>query len=40
MFTITAGNSQAARYDIPSCIKLTPGLEEEVMTRVPDAEAP
>ena len=40
MFTITAGSSQAAMEEIPSCLSEIPGLDEEVMERAPAALAP
>ena len=40
MLTITAGSSIAARYEMPSCLRLIPGLEEEVMTRAPKSTSP
>ena len=40
MFTITAGSSQAAMEEIPSCLREIPGLDDEVMERTPAALAP
>ncbi len=40
MFTMKAGNSADARYENVSCIKLIPGLEDEVIARFPAATAP
>jgi hypothetical protein len=40
MLTMTAGNSKAARKEIPSCLRLIPGLEEEVITLPPAMLAP
>ena len=40
MFTITAGSSEAAIKESASCIRLMPGLDEEVMARSPTAAAP
>jgi hypothetical protein len=40
MLTITEGSSQLARYEIPSCFRLMPGLEEEVITLTPARLAP
>jgi len=40
MLTMTAGSSQAASVEIPSCLREIPGLEEEVMARAPAALAP
>ncbi len=38
-FTIRQGSWAAAIYEIPSCIRLIPGLDDEVITRAP-APAP
>ena len=38
--TITAGSSDPARYEIPSCIRESPGPEEPVITRSPADAAP
>jgi hypothetical protein len=40
MLTITAGNSKAERKEIPSCLRLIPGPEEEVITLPPAMLAP
>jgi hypothetical protein len=40
MLTMTAGSSQAAKKEIPSCLRLIPGLEEEVIARTPTMLAP
>jgi hypothetical protein len=40
MLTMTAGSSQAAKYEIPSCFKLMPGLDEEVIALAPTTLAP
>ena len=34
------GNSAPAIYDIPSCFRLTPGLDDEVMTAFPQPAPP
>mgnify|MGYP001346205077 CR=1 FL=1 len=33
MSTTTAGSSSAARYEMPSCLRLIPGLLDEVIAR-------
>ena len=38
--TTTAGTSEPMMYEMPSIIRLTPGLEEEVITRAPVQAAP
>jgi len=38
--TITAGKSAPQRYEMPSCLSETPGLEELVIARAPVEEAP
>ena len=40
MFTMTTGSSAPAIYVIPSCLRLMPGEEEEVITRAPQPAAP
>jgi hypothetical protein len=40
ILTITAGSSQAAKYEIPSCLRLIPGLEDEVIVLTPARLAP
>jgi len=40
MLRITAGSSSAARYDMPSCLRLIPGPLEDVMARAPATLAP
>jgi hypothetical protein len=40
MLTMTAGSSKAERKEIPSCLRLIPGLEEEVITLTPAMLAP
>jgi hypothetical protein len=40
MLTITAGSSKADRNEIPSCLRLIPGPEEEVITLPPAMLAP
>jgi hypothetical protein len=37
---MTAGNSKAERKEIPSCLRLIPGLEEEVIALPPAMLAP
>ena len=37
---MTAGNSRAARKEMPSCLRLIPGLEEEVIALPPAMLAP
>jgi hypothetical protein len=37
---ITAGNSKADRNEMPSCLRLIPGPEEEVITLPPAMLAP
>jgi hypothetical protein len=37
---MTAGNSKAERKEMPSCLRLIPGPEEEVITLPPDMLAP
>ena len=38
--TMTQGSSAPAMYVIPSCFRLMPGEEEEVMARMPAPAAP
>ncbi len=40
MLTMTAGSSSAARYEMPSCLRLIPGLLDDVMARAPATLAP
>ncbi len=40
MSTTTAGSSSAARYEMPSCLRLIPGLLDEVIARAPATLAP
>jgi len=40
MLTTTAGSSDPAMYESPSCIREIPGPEEEVITRFPEAAVP
>jgi hypothetical protein len=40
MLTTTAGSSDPAIYERPSCMRLIPGDDEDVMTRAPAADAP
>ena len=40
MFTMTAGSSAPIMYDMPSCLRLIPGLDEDVITRAPAPAAP
>jgi hypothetical protein len=40
MLIITQGSSAADKKEIPSCFKLIPGLEDDVMALTPTAEAP
>jgi hypothetical protein len=40
MLTITAGSSDPAKYEIPSCISDIPGPEDDVIALAPEAEAP
>ncbi len=40
MSTRTTGTSEQAMYDSPSCIRLMPGPEDEVITRTPAQAAP
>ncbi len=37
---MTHGNSDPARYEMPSCIRLSPGPDEAVITRAPVEAAP
>jgi len=38
--TSTIGTSEAAMYDRPSAIRLTPGLDDDVIVRAPAQAAP
>jgi len=40
MFTMTAGSSMADKKEMPSCLRLIPGLDEEVMALLPVMLAP
>ena len=40
MFTITAGSWLAAMYEIPSCLRLMPGLDDDVIALAPVTLAP
>jgi hypothetical protein len=37
---MTHGNSDPAMYDMPSCIRLSPGPDEALITRMPADDAP
>jgi hypothetical protein len=40
ILTMTAGNSRADKNEIPSCLRLIPGPEEEVIALPPAILAP